>query len=506
MPFFKQNNNKMKQYKSKKLGRKINVSAFYHEGYQWKIVLPTIIVNYLQEKVQEQQPFKEFKMDNALYFLSLVISIPAYKKDKTYLWGYIPMDSRRLKKKDSNYNKYFEYFLEIGLLQGKGHSKGRTCKRYRYNYENINLEGIECLDFSIFEMTDKFLVKNLLKEDIGNDCPHLSKWFDDGLFLDVDRLSYDLQSEFCYNKYSLSYTRLNPIMAKAYSYWYTALMLREQCYRISRQPDSDNRLHTNLTNMPSKFRPYLTYYGENIQSLDIKNSQPYFMVLVLERLSNSKIIEIMNRVFGNDNIGTMLQKLQQITSSKAFQEEFAPLKKAVLTGQFYEFLIPLFVDIQPDSDGVFRKSFYNSDIGKAEVKEFPTKRDLMKKLTLQILYTPLKRPSKEYLIFKQYFPLLCKCIEAFKTTSNEKESFKLFPKLLQQVESDCVLDTITKQIAETNPDMPLWTIHDSFCTTQSWFPIMETAVKELFLSYSDGILPSFKCDPWCKDCECLKVA
>ncbi|MDR6369404.1 hypothetical protein J2795_000359 [Chryseobacterium bernardetii] len=496
----------MQQYKSKKSNRKINASAFYHEGYQWKVVLPTIIVNYLQEKVQEQPPFKEFKMDNALYFLSLVISIPAYKKDKTYLWGFIPMDSTRLKKKDSNYSKYFEYFLQIGLLQGKGHSKGRTCKRYRYNYENINLEGVECLDFSIFEMTDKFLTKNLLKENISNDCPHLSKWFDDGLFLDVDRLNDDMSSEFCYNKYSLSYTRLNPIMAKAYSYWYTALMLREQCYRISRQLDSDNRLHTNLTNMPSKFRPYLTYHGENIQSLDIKNSQPYFMVLVLESLSNSKILEIMNRVFGSSNIGTMLQKLQQIKSNKAFQVEFAPLKKAVLTGQFYEFLIPLFVDIQPDFDGVFRKKFYDSDIGKAKVVEFPTKRDLMKKLTLQILYTPLKRPSKEYLIFKLHFPLLCECIEVFKTTSDEKDSFKLFPKLLQHVESDCVIDTITKQIAKTNPDMPLWTIHDSFCTTQSWFPVLQYTVQELFLSYSGGVLPSFKPELWCNTDECLKVA
>ncbi|WP_076595908.1 hypothetical protein [Chryseobacterium sp. RU33C] len=497
----------MKQYKSKKSNRSINASAFYHEGYQWKVVLPTIIVNYLQGKVQEETPFKEFKMNNALYFLSLVISIPAYKKDKAYQYGFIPMDSQRLKKKDSNYNKYFEYFVQIGILEKKKYSKGRFCARYRYNWKNINLEGVECLDFSIFEMTDKFLVKNLLKENVSNkDCPHLARWFDDGLFLDFDRLNDDLSSEFCYNKYSLSYTRLNPVIAKAYKYWHSALMLKEQCFRISRRPDSDNRLHTNLTNMPSKFRPYLTYHSENIQSLDIKNSQPYFMVLVLESLSNSKIIEIMSKVFGNSNIGTMLQKLQQIMFSKAFQEEFVPLKKAVLTGEFYEFLMPFFADIKPDYDGKFRKKFYDSNTGKAELCKFATKRDLMKKLTLQILYTPLKRPSKEYLIFKQHFPLLCECIEVFKMTSNEKDSFKLFPRLLQQVESDCVIDTITKQIAETNPDMPLWTIHDSFCTTQSWFPVLESLVQKLFLSYSSGILPSFKTELWCNSDECLKVA
>lgn len=492
----------MKQYK-------INASAFYHKDFKWKVVLPTIIVNYLEEKVQEQQPFKNFKMDNAKYFLSLVISIPAYKKDKTYLWGYVPMDSKCLRKKDYNYCKYFEYFLEIGILERKNYSKGRFCKSYRYNYKNINIEGKECLDFSMFELTDKFLQKNLLNESAYNDvflsCQHLTKWFDDGLLLDFDRLSYDMQSEFCYNKYSLSYKRLNPVIAKAYSYWYSASMLKEQQFRFSRNSDSDNRLHTNLTNMPSKFRPYLTYYGENIQSLDIKNSQPYFMVLVLESLSNSKII---SKVFGNNNsfIGTMLQKLQEITSSKAFQEEFQPLKKAVLTGRFYEFLIPLFSDIRPDSDGVFRKRFYNSDTAKIEIKEFPTKRDLMKKLTLQILYTPLTSPSKEYKVFKQHFPLLCECIEIFKTTTDEKDSFKLFPRLLQQVEADCVIDTITKQIADANPDMPLWTIHDSFCTTQSWFPVLESMVKELFLSYSHGVLPSFKSELWCNSDECLKVA
>ncbi|PRB05275.1 hypothetical protein CQ046_05280 [Chryseobacterium sp. MYb7] len=92
------------------------------------------------------------------------------------------------------------------------------------------------------------------------------------------------------------------------------------------------------------------------------------------------------------------------------------------------------------------------------------------------------------------------------TTTDKPDSFKLFPKLLQQIESDCMIDTITKQIAETIPNMPLWTIHDSFCTTQSWFPVLESMVQELFLSYSQGVLPSFKAELWCNSDECLKVA
>lgn len=503
---------KIQQYKSK---RKINVTAFYHKGFKWKIVLPTIIYNYLQDKLQEHPPFKGFKEDIALYYLSLIISVPAGKKDKIYRDGYVPLFAQALKDKNYRYKEYFKYFLDIGILEYKEYStSAKKSKSFRYNFSNIKLEGTECVNFETFELSDSNFNKKLLKEDLCNNCfsscLHLCNWFDSGLRIDFDRLCSDMQSEFCFNKYNLNYNTLS----KAYNYWYSALMLKKQCFRVSRKPDSDNRLHTNLTNMPSKFRPYLSYNGETIQSLDIKNSQPYFMVLLLNNLENSKIRRIISKVFSS-NISMMMQKLQQTTSSKAFQEEFKPIKEAVLSGNFYEFLIPFFPDIKPfkvvpDSNSepieYYRHRFFNFSTNLMEFYEFKGKRNLMKRLTLQILYTPLTRPSKEYKIFKQHFPLLCECIEVFKTATNEKDSFKLFPNLLQQIESDCVIDTISKQLCKMYPQMPIWTIHDSFCTVQSWFPIMETAVKELFLSYSQGVLPCFKCEAWCSDCECLQVA
>lgn len=520
--FFNKQKMKIQQYKTKKAKRKINVTAFYHKDFKWKIILPTIIYNYFQDKLQEQPPFKGFKEDIALYYLSLIISVPAGKKGKIYKYGYVPLFAQALKDKNYKYKEYFKYFLDIGILEYKEYStNAKRSKSFRYSFSNIKLEGTECIDFRTFEISDENFNEKLLKEDLCNDCfsscPHLCKWFDDGLCIDFNRLSYNLQSDFCYNKYSLNYSRFNPILSKAYNYWYSAFMLKEQCFRVSRKSDSDNRLHTNLTNMPSKFRPYLSYHGETIQSLDIKNSQPYFMILLLESLDNNKIIRIMSKVYSvrNSNISMMMQKLQEITSSKVFQEEFNPVKDAVLAGEFYEFLMPLFPDIKPfkvipDKDGklieYYKHRFFNSSTNLIEFCEFKSKRDLMKRLTLQILYTPLTRPSKEYMIFKQHFPLLCRCIEIFKTATDEKDSFKLFPNLLQQIESDCVIDTISKQLSKKYPQMPIWTIHDSFCTTQSWFQVMETAVKELFLGYSKGILPHFKCESWSEDCECLQVA
>lgn len=511
----KNNKRKIKNYNTKITRFKTNVATFYHEGFNWKVIVPTIVYNYLLEKIEEQPPFKEFKMDIAMYYLSLIISIPARKKDKIYKWGFVPLDSKLLEKIYYKYNWYFDYFIDIQILEKKNHSSTyHKCTSYRYNYSAIKIKGEECIDFTAYEINDR-VGKKVQEENFNNDCAHLSKWLDENLIIDFDSLIQSLQGEFCYNKYNLSYDKFNPIKSKAYNYWYCALTLKNQCYRATRNHDSDSRLHTNLTNLPSIFRPYISYDGENIVSLDIKNSQPYFLVLLLERYNDKRIHKIIKKIFGRKS-KTILEKLERIIETDAFQNEFHAIKESILAGTFYEYLGGIFQDIKPfkiecdketgEEIEYYKARFYNPDTEFSELKVFESKRNLMKKLTLQILYTPLKKPSKEYKIFKEHFPLLCQCMEIFKTQSESEDAFKLFPKLLQHIESDCVLDVITRTLADYYPEMPLWTIHDSICTTQSWFYLMEDTVNTLFLSYSGGVIPSFKAECWTLTKDCLNAA
>lgn len=507
----------VKQYRTQK-GTK-NVTAFYSKDFNWKVIVPTMVYNYLKEQVENIPPFKEFKLDIALYYLSLIMGIPATHKDKIYKWGFVNLDSRLLQKKYYRYNKYFDYFLKINLLESKEYStNAHRSKSYRYNFSTINSDGKEYLDFDVFEIVDKKFNEKILNENTCNDsfvsCEHLCKWFNDKFQLDFNGLIKNLQLKFSFNKYDLNYERVNPIISKAYNYWYSALTLRDQCFRATRKPDSDNRLHTNLTNMPSIFRPFITYDYENIVSLDISNSQPYFMVLLIEKYNDKRISEIIRKLYG-DRIGIMLEVLENITNSKEFQQEFYEVKNSILTGQFYEYLGGVFEHINPfdityDIMGKkvewYKGYFYNSDIQKHETLKFKGKRELMKKLTLQILYTPLIRPSKEYQFFKQKFPLLCEIIEVFKTQFPDKGSYKQFPKLLQHIEADCILNFVSKQLSIRYPKMPLWTIHDSICTTVKYFNRMKKTAQELFLSYSEGVIPNFKIECWTQENDCLKTA
>jgi hypothetical protein len=77
--------NKIKTYKTNSCSGKINVSSIYSKSLEWKIIVPTMVYHYLLEKIEKEPPFKHFKLEIALYFLSLLISIPATKKDKIFL-------------------------------------------------------------------------------------------------------------------------------------------------------------------------------------------------------------------------------------------------------------------------------------------------------------------------------------------------------------------------------------------------------------------------------------
>ncbi len=54
--------------------------------------------------------------------------------------------------------------------------------------------------------------------------------------------------------------------------------------------------------------------------------------------------------------------------------------------------------------------------------------------------------------------------------------------------------------------MPIWTIHDSFCTTIGWYYIMKDVVKKTFYTYSGGVMPQLKAEYWCEEKECSNSA
>ena len=101
-------------------------------------------------------------------------------------------------------------------------------------------------------------------------------------------------------------------------------------------------------------------------------------------------------------------------------------------------------------------------------------------------FTDKKRTPLQYELFKKTFPLITEVLNTLKSV--QKNSVAL---ILQRTESILFLDIITKQIAEINPEIPLFTIHDAIYTTDEYKDIVYQKMIEI-LTTTTGVIPLIK--------------
>ena len=173
-----------------------------------------------------------------------------------------------------------------------------------------------------------------------------------------------------------------------------------------------NRLHTRLTSLKSDFRKYLSIDGQKLGQVDIANSQPLFLYLLMK----------------ND--------------SRINKEELDRFGDLVLNGKFYESLAEA-LDIE-----------YNKE-NKSKIKE-----DIF-----QVWYGSIKTDNEAltdaYIAFKSLFPSILKYVDFLK-----RDYYKDCCQLMQKTESDFIFKSVTRIDKELGyHKVPLLTIHDSIVTT-----------------------------------------
>jgi hypothetical protein len=92
--------------------------------------------------------------------------------------------------------------------------------------------------------------------------------------------------------------------------------------------------------------------------------------------------------------------------------------------------------------------------------------------------------------FAGLFPSIFKILNEIKKHGNN-----LLPILLQQIESNSILRTVTKELRVIEPSMPLYTLHDSIVTTEDYSVAIHD-VMEHFLKEEIGVKPLLKLEYW----------
>lgn len=427
------------------------------------VSLPKFIVSKLENSILNNPPTFNFNNSLAFYFLHL-IAIRRFT-DSNFdecFGGFVSLDSKLLEHYSYSYVRYFNYFLKNGILEKRIYSTDKNrANSFRFIYDS----EIDCNEFVKIDVSNLQKLKNfeLIEKHTGNDekCTHLVKWFYEGLEIDFQQAILEAQKE--------------PNFLKRQSCLLGIEKLKNKEYWFTRNSHTDNRLHTPLTNLSKKLRPFLKFDGEKLVNLDIRCSQPYFLVVLVERLYST--IDTL-----------MFENLKYHLYSSGFRKEYSKIKNWILNEDFYTEISKVLFE--------GRKIYLtrNEWIGRGKNREkktvtYENERELTKKLILRLFYIDtnsyLYKHDSDLKIFDEKFPYFSAFLKELK-----KSNYKYLSKLMQNEEAYCILDVVTKKLTQLYPKMPLFTIHDSIMTTESWAE--KTKLKELIQSIMlevNGVIP-----------------
>ena len=463
------------------------------------IDIEDIIANYPVSSI------KGFHRDKLNWILSEIAERP-YNMN-----GYAEIHSKRLRSFVHNYNDYLEYAANSRLID-------RDMQFYYDIFSRSKVRGYKFTDqysstFTGAEINYLPIVKRYAREKSVKlkSChanSHLVKWFNPSLTIDYDNAIDYLSTYYAekkresellavteqairntwYEDYSIKYLELQQCQAKnPYDSYRRAFMsidrIQEQEYCLS--TDSKvRRLHSIITLMPADFRNFLSYEGEELVCLDIRNSQAFFSLNLLNKENIEETISIakeLNKKEGKvySNIDKILSNLSSssLILSQSLQrienEEVERYEKLVLSGRIYDY---------------FEQAL------REELGITYATRSALKEEFFRVMYSSNKffgqSAAAPKRMFQKHFPGIFDYFFLLKKMHSD-----IIPIILLRWESYAILQCIAKRISKSNPEIPLFTVHDSIATTKGNVDFVSSIIcKEL--KNLTGYEPMLKKEEW----------
>jgi hypothetical protein len=458
--------------------------------------------NLCIDSLVENNPpnIKNFHKDKLKYIISLLYSIPVRLKDYDFELnnGFIPMNSEVLKRRVREYNNYLDYLCNQGILEKRQNIKylaGKYSSAYRFKTE-YNTEPTR--KSITWKRLIKAICKNVTKEEFlfvdstERNLEYLEKWWNDNIQFDyqgakkwLKKLYFKEKLEgkkFCKRKYYIRLLVVKKFKSRDY---------------ILHQDSTSGRSHNLLTQLKSELRQFIKYKDKSLVAVDITNSQPFLSLALLNKKSfeGNYITDKIELYNPNSKIKS---SIMQALSDDSFvnKEDIQKYYQLVKEGLFYEMFGELLVEkklIEKSSPEEIRKkakkimfaSLFGHNNEKCEIKD---------KKTGKSHYIP----NEGMILFKQTFPTV---FEIFRTIKVGKHN--ALACILQNLEAELVLHRACKIISEENPQIPIYTLHDSIITTEENAKYVKRVLSQVLME-AIGIAPQIKEEKW--QLETKKVA
>lgn len=433
------------------------------ENVYWEIPNSVDLEGFLKK----YPPDFSYKID---HFYSIIdyLCKGMEKEDLDDNKGYINLNAQKLQKANHNYKKYLDHLVKNQFLRtdmkyivGKK-SFGyliNEYKTYKASPKRIEIKDYTIRKKKIAEIKEQ---EKELKQS-AKSHPYLTKWFNEKLQIDIQGAELKVEELFPEQTGPIKGTR----KGKA-SRWTKRYKAIQSINKFANQEfyygadDNVGRFHSNFTNLKRELRHYITYEGQKLVNVDIKNSQPLLSTLLL------------NKKFWTKNEGGLL-------SIHYFPSLLNNLSKFNLDYYYIIMLVKALkkIDNQLISeyiDYVNSGEFYK----KISLKLYPTRtfekqaiKDMFYKLFFsknRVIQGHKNKPKRD---FRAHFPKVYEIFSMIK-----RKDHKTLAQLLQRIESIVMIQKVAKRISEEKPDLPIFTIHDSLATTVGNQDYVSLIIKE----------------------------
>lgn len=353
---------------------------------------------------------------------------------------------------------YVDFFVEKGIFHVSPYSRGLHCNRYSLN-RNCERPFVdtEISDKRVVHAIQKRRLETFEKQQVlRRDLADTLYWFTtEKLVIDGEgarsylktlknRQSLRLAISSCQEEEVLELIKLR-FPDQYYQGNRSIKGIEQGKWRISIDAKK-GRLYSNLTTIMSPLRNFLTYDGQQMVAIDIKNSQPLHFCFILNeqfwssQKSKCSLISLKPDLYeALKEDSATLRKVREIvrTQPQDVQEYIHHTSE----GNFYEYL--------SDCLGNKYESFKNRGRSKIRFIQFLNFNDTKKE----------SNSYGDYRRFKELFPNVCTVIEFLKS-----RYYKDIAAVQQLLEAKMLLHYFMKSFADKFPDVPIYTIHDSIIT------------------------------------------
>lgn len=275
-------------------------------------------------------------------------------------------------------------FVEIkqSILHSKRYKVGQTSYRYKLNpillKKRLKVEYIKSPKLS--KIKDSLtVIPSLLR---GGKFRFLGKYFDSNKL----EINFDDAVCLCEERYSK-----HKDFVKYVSELNQLIDLKNGCYRIYYHPDTDGRIHSNITKLPKVYRKFLSYEGRRLVEVDLSNSIIFFLSMIVTVHSNLGGINIYLSDY-------LLMFAKTLRSLDVVEKEL--LEQTAVSGRFYDLFIEDFKSSYSEKELGKMHKLVSSDVYDGSYKQI---RKIAKKQLLAMIFAEETAYMKIQRIFRKKF-------------------------------------------------------------------------------------------------------